>query len=346
MSTKSASPANSSDPSCRRIGVLFPGALGDFICFLPALQFLGALAPIDLFARSEFAELVPDGVRVRSLEGFEIRRLFAPGAVGEERLWNFFGAYQAIYSWMGSRESEFVTQLRCLSGHRERVFPFRPENRQIHQADYYLSCLGKSHEHACVPMLSVRSADIEWSRKYWAQHSLNGKRVLTLAPGSGAREKNWPVVFYRRVADWWAYRTRGAVITLLGPVEEERGGFDLLRQCSTLTRNLSLSQVTALLAHSDLYLGNDSGISHLAAAVGVRTVALFGPSDARQWAPRGNQVTVLSRELNCSPCQFSVMKSCVHRNCLNEFYPENIIEELETLPQVANLTRGGVGIRV
>jgi ADP-heptose:LPS heptosyltransferase len=326
--------------------VLFPGALGDFICFLPALGVLSASAPVDLFARSEFAELVPPHVRVRSLECFEVRRLFAPGAAAEERLWSFFGAYQSVYSWMGSRQSEFVNQLKCVSRGRERVFPFRPDPGQLHQADYYLSCIGKAHERPRVPALSLRTADIDWSRKYWAQHSLNGKTVLTLAPGSGAKEKNWPVVFYLDVAEWWARRTQGAVITLVGPVEEERGGFDLLRHRSILTKQLTLSQVAALLARSDLYLGNDSGISHLAAALGVRTVTLFGPSDARQWAPCGDKVTILCQGTDCSPCQISAMKSCPHRKCLNEFYPSEIIKKLETFPELATLTRERAGIRV
>ena len=76
----------------------------------------------------------------------------------------------------------------------------------------------------------------------------------------------------------------------VGPVEEERGGVDRLsRHCVTVS-GLRLAQLAALIAGSDLYLGNDSGVSHLAAAVSVRTVALFGPSDIEQWSPRGTRV--------------------------------------------------------
>jgi ADP-heptose:LPS heptosyltransferase len=133
---------------------------------------------------------------------------------------------------------------------------------------------------------------------------------------------------------------------IVGPVEEERGGLEPLLDHSVAAVNLDLEQVAALLKRSDLYLGNDSGITHLAAAVGVRTAALFGPSDTHQWAPRGKQVTVLSRNVECSPCELQVMKSCLHRKCLTGFSAEKVIAELANLPELASLTRLGPGIRV
>jgi ADP-heptose:LPS heptosyltransferase len=117
----------------------------------------------------------------------------------------------------------------------------------------------------------------------------------------------------------------GVVVLLLGPVEEERGGVHELRQHCLVAGGLSLSQAAALLAASDVYLGNDSGITHLAAALGVPTVALFGPSDPRQWAPRGRQVAIVRRAIECSPCSNLTMTSCPHRACLTDLYPEKVI---------------------
>ena len=75
-----------------KIAVLFPGALGDFICFLPALQKLAQTAEVDLFARSEFADIVPRGVTVRSLECNQISRMFTANAAEDQRLQDFFCA--------------------------------------------------------------------------------------------------------------------------------------------------------------------------------------------------------------------------------------------------------------
>ncbi len=356
----------------RRVLVLFPGALGDFICFLPALCALAEDACIDpstrapalaggscsgfrptglpvglhLLARSEFADLAPPSVSVASLERYEIRRLFVADARDDERVRNFFASYAAVYSWMGSEAREFVRQLESVSEGRAHIFPFRPRDRKTHQQDYYFACLDSPHGNPPLPAIAPRPQTVEWCDHFWREHSLAGRGVLTLAPGSGAAEKNWPIHFYRAIAEWWRRRTQGATVALSGPVEEERGGFDALSDCCTTVGNLNLGQVAALLARSDVYLGNDSGITHLAAAVGVRTVALFGPSDARQWAPSGRKVVILSRNVECSPCEVSLMKYCPHRKCLTSFYPADVITELEKQPEVATLTRGGAGITV
>lgn len=329
-----------------RVLVLFPGALGDFICFIPALSALMETACVDLLARAEFADLAPLPVHVASLERYEIRRLFVAGARDDERVRDFFASYAAIYSWMGSQAHEFVRQMESVSRGRARFFALRPRGRTMHQQDYYLACLGVPHERPPLATIALRPRAIAWCDRFWRQHSLGGGPVLTLAPGSGAAEKNWPSQAYRTVAQWWRHRTRGAVIALFGPVEEERGGFAALSDCCATARDLDLAQAATLLARSDFYLGNDSGVTHLAAAVGARTVALFGPSDVLEWAPRGARVAVLSRNVECSPCDMTVMKSCSHRKCLTEFYPADVISELEKLLQVAALTRGMAGIRV
>ena len=330
-----------------RIGVIFPGALGDFLCFLPALRSLtAAAAQVDLFARTEFADLAPPNVRVRSLECHEITALFVPGAAEEQRLCHFFGGYDFIYSWHASQQREFVRSLQFVSHGRARVFAFRPAGPGIHQADYYVSCISDVGQKLPVAMIAPKPEAMAWSEDYWMQHSLQGKPVLALAPGSGAREKNWPLTSYRRVVEWWSSQTQGAVIVFTGPVEEERGGLELLLNHSIAARNLNLGQVAALLIRSTLYLGNDSGITHLAAAVGARTVALFGPSDVNQWAPRGERVTILSRNVECSPCEPPVMKNCPHHRCLTEFTVEKVISELANQPELVNLTRWGPGIKV
>jgi heptosyltransferase III len=329
-----------------KVCVLFPGALGDFICFLPALEVLGERAKVDLFSKIEFAGLVSPEVTVRSLERFEVRRLFAPRATTDKRLHEFFGSYAAVYSWTGSGVKEFVDQLACVSRGHAHIYPFRADQKRLHQSDYYLSCLNGPMDCRPAPTVALQPETVAWSESYWKQRSLQDKVVLVLAPGSGAREKNWPAAFFLHIASWWRNRTQGAVVVVLGPVEEERESLEPLFGECIVARGLKLEQVAALLARSDLYLGNDSGITHLAAAVGVGTAALFGPSSMDQWAPRGNNVTILRRRVDCSPCETSVLKTCPHRKCLTELYPKNVIEELQNLPEVANLTRGDAEIRV
>ncbi len=328
----------------RRTLVLFPGALGDFICFLPALEFLAAQFSVDLLARSDFTDLTPAGVRTQPLECYGIHRLFVPGAIQDKQLIRLFDCYSSIYSWTGSGHADFVRFLQFCRP-RAYVYPARPDNTENHQIDYYLSCLGAPRNLA-TPRIVPRTELIVWSHAYWEQNALANKPVLALAPGSGAREKNWPVSYFRDVAQWWRHRTGGLVVVILGPVEEERGSWGCLSDGNVVARNLTLGEIAALLIRCCLYLGNDSGMAHLAAALGVATVTVFGPSSIRQWAPRGRHVTVVSRKVECSPCSLSVMKNCTHRQCLTTLRAEEMIDILERLPEVSALTRGGVEFRL
>lgn len=327
--------------------VIFPGALGDFLCFLPTLRLLSQADRVDLLARSEFVDLVPPTVKVGALERYEIRRLFVSGAAEEARLRDFFGGYSSIFSWMGSGQSTFIRELHQLSQGRARVFPFQPPMPiRRHQSEYYLACIGHPPLRTTGLEIPLKPDAIAWSEGYWQHNFLEGRPVMVLAPGSGAREKNWPDRSFCAVANWWRRQTSGAVVVILGPVEEERGDYTSLGQEAVVARNLDLGKLAALLARSALYLGNDSGVSHLAAALGLPTVAVFGPSDVAQWAPRGKQVTIVTQNVECSPCAISTMKSCRHRKCLTTLKPDFVIGELARWAEQFTLTRGRAGITV
>ena len=328
------------DATDQRALVLFPGALGDFVCFLPTLRLLAQAASVDLFARSEFADLAPESVRVRSLERYEINRLFVCGAAAEDKLRVFFSRYASVYSWMGSSRRQFVRQLQDLCQGRARIFPFQPELSGRHQSEYYLTCIGCRN--SPVPQISLKTQAMAWSAAYWARHTLEGSQVLTVAPGSGAKEKNWPLLSFAAVIGWWREQIGGEAVVVLGPVEEERGGLEpILRPGCKVARGLSLAELAAIIARSDLYLGNDSGITHLAAALGTPTLALFGPSDVQKWRPQGERVRVIRRAVECAPCAIAVMKACRHRTCLCALEPAEVIQQLQAMLGRSHLDKGG-----
>src|SRR4030095_11485475 len=143
----------------------------------------------------------------------------------------------------------------------------------MHQVDYYLSCLHDGSA-MCVPHVVQRPDASRWAEIFWGKNSLHFKPVLALAPGSGAREKNWPVASFEAIAGWWREDVGGQVIIILGPVEEERAGYDFLCSETLVVRGMTLARLCAILARCSLYLGNDSGVSHLAAALGLPTAAV------------------------------------------------------------------------
>jgi hypothetical protein len=123
-----------------------------------------------------------------------------------------------------------------------------------------------------------------------------GKPVAVLHPGSGGRAKCWPQRDFVALAQHC--RTHGwSVAFLLGPAEVERlaaAELDELRQAAPLLVGWPLPEVAALLAISNVFVGNDSGIAHLSAAVGTPTVCIFGPTDPVLWRPLGEHVRVVS----------------------------------------------------
>lgn len=331
--------------SNRRALVFFPGALGDFVCFLPTLKVLAEQASIDLLARTEFSELIPARVKVGSLERFEIRHLFVSGGGSDEKVRRFFESYDRTYSWMGSGDLIFKQELQAATQGQVRIFHFHSRNSQIHQADYYLSCL-QTDPAPGMPHIPLSPDAKQWAEVYWAKHSLESKPVLAIAPGSGAREKNWPVISFEAIARWWRERVGGSVVTILGPVEDDRGGYEPLCDYGLAMRGITLGCLAATIARCSLYVGNDSGISHIAATLGVPTAVVFGPSSVNQWAPRGNKVLVLRHPVPCSPCAVAAMKKCRHRDCLAALTPAEVIRQLEHWSALVTLTSRGVGIRV
>jgi len=125
-----------------------------------------------------------------------------------------------------------------------------------------------------------------------------GDRILAIAPGSGQPAKNWPLPRYYEVARDLAWEAGLKVVWLAGPAEEPLLPYIqglAAAQEQVVWNQEPLERVALLLARTQVYLGGDSGLTHLAAAAGARrVVALFGPTDPRVWAPWGEQVTVVT----------------------------------------------------
>ncbi|HEX9879497.1 MAG TPA: glycosyltransferase family 9 protein [Candidatus Binatia bacterium] len=315
--------------------IVFPGALGDFVCFLPTLKWIAdrhRAVPLELAMRSDFADLVfprEPAVSVRSLDCHEIGRLFSVPEVLDARIVENLQSYEFIYSWLGAEDRGFRSNLESHYRGELRILPFRPKSFSAHIADYYFSGLADGDSAPEAPAIALQPAEVAWRRALWGERRLAGKKVIALAPGSGAGSKNWPLAYFEAVAQWWVERTGGKVLVLWGPAELDHMAEPGHWKETHVVHGLSLGRLAALLAGCDLYLGNDSGTSHLAAAVGVPTVVLFGPTDPVQWRPRGKRVWILGVDLACSPCGLSVSRSCNHRRCLAGLSPERVENLLE-----------------
>lgn len=285
-----------------RVLALFPGALGDLLCCWPALQALRATgAALTLAAHEAWFDALPSGaVTPLSIDRREIADLFGGGPLADGTR-ALLSDFTRIESWTGYGDDNFASRLDTASGGSVAVHPFRAFDRGEHASHYYARCLGVL---PLVDRLPVRAEAAAWTKMWWPQHRL-GPRTLVIHAGSGSARKNWEGM--AEVATAWR-AGGGQVLSLCGPVESERGS---VLAHDAAVRGERLDRVAALLARAPCYLGNDSGISHLAGLVGARTVALFGPSDPRAWRPLGDGVRVLHAPDTCRPC--GPDRFCTHR---------------------------------
>lgn len=145
--------------------------------------------------------------------------------------------------------------------------------------------------------------------------TVDGDRVI-LHPGSGSPMKNWPLRHFLEAAKHLAGAGRSAEF-LVGPAEEKLA--DVVAKEGFPVRTFpELTGLADWLREAGGFIGNDSGVSHLAGFLGVPTVAVFGPSDPRQWRPWGPSVSVVGPAAGCDrhPCFEKGNRKCDHRKCL------------------------------
>jgi ADP-heptose:LPS heptosyltransferase len=114
-------------------------------------------------------------------------------------------------------------------------------------------------------------------------------RFLAVHPGSGSPRKNWPAERFAALAR----QERAPWLLVHGPADDAAAAVLAGVPGAVLARDLPLRTLAGVLARAGAYVGNDSGITHLAAAAGAPTVALFGATDPGTWAPIGPRVRVV-----------------------------------------------------
>lgn len=261
--------------------VLFPGALGDAVCLEPAIAFLAESAPVTLHARggaAEVAALYPSSVMVRSLDAVEIARLFAPSDDPRTDAW--LDGFARIVSFTGAEVPAVVRRLHA--GGRGVVARFPRPPLDEHAADLFLRAVGADPKRMRrVPRLAAPPTDARD----------DALPLLVLLPGSGGAAKRAPRDLHAALAGRW--RAGGGEVTVvLGPAEE--GEDDRWRAAGRVARPESVARLAALLAGASAFVGNDSGPSHVAAALGTPGVVVYAHTVPGHFGPRGSEVTSVS----------------------------------------------------
>lgn len=154
---------------------------------------------------------------------------------------------------------------------------------------------------------------------------------VTLNPFSRWSYKEWNDDKWIRIIDWLWQDFYTATVIVGSEAERERAG-RLAGACKGRTSNMAgrttLAELAALLSLSSLHLGVDSAAPHIAAAVGVPTVTLYGPTSWRDWAPVGDQHRVVASDMACSPCHKTGCDNQGWSKCLEEMTVETVKETI------------------
>jgi ADP-heptose:LPS heptosyltransferase len=221
---------------------------------------------------------------------------------------------------MGDLDGKVSETLKAV-GVREVIVrsPFSTAIRATHQRDRFLEAINEAPSDDEGDVLLTMTESL----LHLGQASLESaglairQPLVVIHPGSGSAHKCVaPEILASIVV---ALQISGATpVVLEGPVDREPVEH-LLRSCVNppiVLKGLDLLTVAGVLAQARLFVGQDSGVTHMAGLMGVRTVALFGPTDPARWAPRGAHVTVVQG----TPClcqSWGDVSRCEKKPCLD-----------------------------
>ena len=128
--------------------------------------------------------------------------------------------------------------------------------------------------------------------------------LVGIHPGGSSFDKRWPEKQYAELADRLVLHDNAKILLLRGPDEAEltQNIQDTMRSDAVVYAPHTIRELGALLSHCDLFVCNDSGPMHLAAALNVKTVAIFGPTDHVAWRPMSENASIVRRDMPCWPC--------------------------------------------
>jgi heptosyltransferase-2 len=275
----------------KRILVIRGGAIGDFILTLPALKALREAYPtahIEILGYKHIAAIADNRFyanSIRSIESALLSRFFARDAELPPELVKYFAEFTLIVSYLYDPDSIFETNLRR-SGARKIVRGPVKIEKSLHAARQLarpIEELGLSISDFA-PRLYPSSED-----RHFAGEFLAGLAAPMVAfhPGSGSDKKNWPLQNWIELGNHFLGNFHGSLVIVSGEADEVQ-----CRQLESIwqhprvrfAKRLPLPELAAVLENT-IFLGHDSGISHLAAAAGAKCILLFGPTDPAIWAP-------------------------------------------------------------
>jgi heptosyltransferase-3 len=279
----------------RNILIFHAGALGDFVLTWPLVMALGRLHPqsriivVTHASKGALAELA------LHVESHDVEQgwhaLFTSDVDLPERPARMLESAHAIYTFMAGEDA---FEKRAPEAQLVSLHPTPPADYAKHASQHLIDQLA--------PLPALKSAVEQMLRSVNVRGIGTGRSHdgdVIVHPGSGSRDKCWPTERFVKVIEKLKRKKR-EVRVVIGEVEHERFTANQIGSLEkaaggAVRRPATYVELFNELRTASLFIGNDSGPSHLAGSMGLPTVALFGPTDPAVWKPMGPKVRVLHR---------------------------------------------------
>ena len=285
-----------------RILVIRGGAIGDFILTLPAIRLLREAFPgahLEILGYKHIIALAEGryyGEATRSIEYSAMAAFFVPGSELAPDLAEYFASFQQIISYLYDPNGYFEANLRR-AGAKRILAAYSPIDDSAHAAHQLAQPLQSLalylEDHGA--KIHPSTEDRDFAVRFLAE--TDERPLIAIHPGSGSARKNWPIERWMELGKSLLRATPPPQLLLVGG-EADHARLEQLRASWSeapilLARDLPLPLLGAIIERAQLFLGHDSGISHLAAAVGTPGLLLFGPTDPSIWSPGNPQMQIL-----------------------------------------------------
>ncbi|MCX7590464.1 MAG: glycosyltransferase family 9 protein, partial [Kiritimatiellae bacterium] len=261
---------------------------------------------IEVVAREDVGDLAMDAGLVRkvlSIHSAHVARCYSPRATPEHTFVAYLRSFDIVLCFL--HDPDGVVRQNLLAAGASHLVCHSPIVNSGHAIDHFLAALrvvGINPPPAVCPRLRLPGSYYQRGREILSEIGM-GKllgKVVALHPGSGSPRKNWPlenfVVLAREVQRMLSLQP----VFVVGEAEKNLGPTLRAEQMVVLEKP-RLRDLAAFFAVCSAYVGNDSGVTHLAAALGLPVVAIFGPTDPAVWGPRGDNVRILRQNAPRDP---------------------------------------------
>ena len=225
---------------------------------------------------------------VHAIESPGLASFFARGGSFDLEWREFFGQFAIVVSYLFDPDGIFETNVKSCGPRQFIAAQHRPdETKSIHASDVFLK-----------PLEQLAIFDGDPVARLELPGLAKQENLLALHPGSGSEHKNWPEQNWRKLVAYLLDHSPLNLLLVGGEAEGaqlQRLAKDLLAERVQLAQHVPLSELAPRLAKCSGYIGHDSGVTHLASALGLPTLVLWAKSDEKIWRPLGEKVCVLNQ---------------------------------------------------